>query len=120
ANNNGILNISGTASVINQSNLVVARSGTGTVNIAAGSLQTRSLEIGRSTGAGIVTQNNGGVVVQDFFTMGTRGSSGSGSYVMNGGSLTIGGDFSVNESNSTTSTFRQSGGTVTIKADATH
>ena len=120
ANNNGILNISGTASVINQSNLVVARSGTGTVNIAAGSLQTRSLEIGRSTGAGIVTQNNGGVVVQDFFTMGTRGSSGSGSYVMNGGSLTIGGDFSVNESNSTTSTFRQSGGTVTINGDATH
>src|ERR1041384_4458485 len=105
ANYDGRLNISG-GSVINLSNTVVARSGTGTVTIANGLLQTKSLEIARNIGTGIVTQSSGGVVVQDFFTMGTRGSTGAGTYFMSGGTLSVGGDFSINESNSSASTTR--------------
>src|SRR5579862_205797 len=99
-------------------NIGINAGGSGFLTVAptAGTLSVMPFVIARDGANGTVTQNGGTVIVNDFMSMGLFSPSGPGgtaTYMLNAGTLSVAGDFSVNESSSNTvCTFTQTGGTV--------
>ena len=117
----GNFNVAG-GQVLNVGGMYIGESsGTGVVNVVGGTLNTSAggyMRVGNANGPGKVTQTNGDVTVNAYYSMGLGGGSdGTGSYNISGGSLTAAADFTVHEANTSaasSSSFTQSGGTVNL------